>query len=507
MSVLPLLSAPLTALRAACLLLLLPLLLAPPLAAQEGEAADEAPPSEEEIARQELLQDAALRLWTGDLDGMIERRMIRVLVVPSRIFYFTDNFRQRGITYEALRIFEEKFNKERKLKKTDYVHVVFVPVSRDRLLPALVEGLGDIAAAGLTVTPDRQALVDFSLPFTDTMTEVLVTAPGFPAIATVEELSGQEVAVRRSSSYYESLVALNQRLEAAGKPEVAITLVDELLEDDAIAEMVNAWLYPATVMDLPTAELVAQVFDQITLHKEIALREGGQIAWAIRKDSPLLKEAADAFVKANEVGTSDINTLIRRYLQSDKFIRNVASEGEQAKFAAVVELFKQYSGQYGFDWLLMIAQGYQESTLDQSVRSPVGAIGIMQVLPETAAGNPINIDDISNEEANIHAGVKYMRFMVDEYFADPAIADVDRYLFAFAGYNAGPNRIDRLRKKAADKGLDPNRWFNNVELLVSKEVGRQPVDYVANIFKYYIAFKRLEELKAAQDAAEQKLAQ
>lgn len=495
--------------RLSVFLLLLLLWVAAPLATARGEEDPAAPavPTESQIREQDALMKFALTPWTGDLDGMVKRRMIRVLTVYNRIFYFTDRFQERGVTYELMKAFEEEVNKKLGLKSIDRVRVVLIPVSRDRLLAGLAEGIGDVAAENITITPEREQSVDFSVPFTDKVREVLVTGPASGAIASIEDLAGQEIVVRKSSSYYESLIALNERFRSEGKPEIVITLADELLEDDDIAEMVNAGLYPAMIMDLHKAKLWAQVFDKIAVHPEIALREGGRIAWAMRKDNSQLKAVLDDFVGTHKVGSELTNILIKRYLRSTKFVNDVSAASEREKFELTVAVFQQYASEYNFDWLLMIAQGYQESKLDQSVKSAVGAVGIMQVLPKTAAGHPIGIPDITDAEANIHAGIKYMRFMVDQYFSDPAISALDRHPFAFAAYNAGPNRIDRLRRKAADQGLDPNVWFDNVELLVSKEVGREPVDYVANIFKYYIAYKRIEEQRLVHDQAKERAAQ
>jgi membrane-bound lytic murein transglycosylase MltF len=478
-------------------------------AAFAAMGADEttAPTESAEQKAVDALIEAALKPWKGDFDGMVKRRMIRVLVTYNRVLYFTDKYRQRGITYDAMKIFEDELNKKLNLKLLDRVHVVFVPVSRDKLVSGIEEGIGDIAAANLTITPDRLEIVDFSSPFADTVKEVLITAPGSPPIATIDDLSGQEVAVRKSSSYYESLLALNERFKAAGKPEVQITLADEDLEDDAIAEMVNAGLFPAMIMDLHKARLWSKIFTKMTVHPDIVLREGGQIAWAIRKDSPKLMAVINDFVVKHKVGSSATNQLIKRYLGSTKFVNDANAASERKKFDEMVGLFHKYSEEYHFDWLMMIAQGYQESGLDQGARNPSGAVGIMQVLPTTAAGNPINIPDITVADHNIEAGVKYMRFMVDQYFDDPAINEVNRHLFAFAGYNCGPNRIDRLRKKAAAQGLDPNKWFNNVEVMVAQAVGQETVNYVGNIFKYYVAYKRIEDQRLASEQAKQAIQQ
>jgi len=133
----------------------------------------------------------------------------------------------------------------------------------------------------------------------------------------------------------------------------------------------------------------------------------------------------------------------------------------------------------------------------QSVRNPSGAVGIMQVIPQYAAAPPISIPNVEIAEGNIHAGAKMMRNIADTYFNDPKLDPLNKILMTFASYNAGPNRIADLRKRAEGEGLDPNRWFGNVELIVARDVGEQTVQYVSNIYKYYVAYKlTLEESKA-----------
>jgi membrane-bound lytic murein transglycosylase MltF len=253
--------------------------------------------------------------------------------------------------------------------------------------------------------------------------------------------------------------------------------------------------------------LWSQVFTNIVVHREMPIAEKGSVATAMRKDTPLLKEAMNAFLKTRDVGSEFANVLLNRYMKSNRWIRNANATSERRKYEALVDLFEQYGEQYDFDHLMLIAQGYQESTLDQSIRSQAGAVGVMQVLPTTAAGSPIFIPNIEETEPNIHAGVKYMRYIVDEYFDDPEIDPVNRMLFAFASYNAGPNRIARLRKLGPEYGVNPNEWFREVELIVQSKVGMEPVNYVGNIYKYYLAYKRIQKLHADNAAAEEQLRQ
>ena len=135
----------------------------------------------------------------------------------------------------------------------------------------------------------------------------------------------------------------------------------------------------------------------------------------------------------------------------------------------------------------MAAQGYQESGLDQNVKSKVGAVGAMQVMPAT--GKDMNVGDITQIEPNIHAGVKYIRFVIDQYFKNEPMDRLNKGLFAFASYNAGPARVRQLRAEAQKTGLDPNVWFNNVERVAAQRIGRETVQYVSNIYKYYVAYQ------------------
>jgi len=427
---------------------------------------------------------------TGDIDQLLEERIIRALVVHNKMFYFLDKGRQRGSSYELLKEFEKFINKKQK-SKTLGIHVVFIPVPRDRLLPDLKAGRGDIAVANLTITDERSEQVDFSRPMVSGISEVLVTGPTAPEISSVDELSGEIINVRPSSSYHEHLTKLNERFRQQGKSPVGILPVNEYLEDADLLEMVNAGLIPMIIVDSHKAEFWAGIFDKIKVHPQIAINENGSIAWAFRRNSPGLKALVDEFIAKHKKGTLFGNIIYKRYLKSNKWARNNLNQKEIDKFNKVVGLFQKYSRQYSFDYLMVVALAYQESQLDHRKKSPVGAVGIMQMLPSTAADRNVGIPDITELENNIHAGSKYLRFLHDRYFLDESIEPLERMLFTFAAYNAGPAKIARLRREAVKMGLDPNVWFNNVEVVAAKRIGRETVQYVSNIYKYYTAYRML----------------
>jgi len=433
-----------------------------------------------------------LQPWTGDFEAMKARRLIRVLTVRNPVFYFLDGPLEAGVTYESAKAFEEVVNAGVR-DASKKVSVLFFPVRRDELIPRLLAGEGDIAMAQLTITPDRLDQVDFSDPFATNVSEIVVTGPSAKPVQRLDDLAGLELYVRESSSYAEHLREINVQLAARGLPPAVVTPADETLETGDILEMVATGLVPATVSDDYTARLWAQVFPDLVLHEDIAVNSGGRIGWAFRKNSPQLSAAVNAFAKTHRQGTLAGNVLINKYLKTTKWVKNARSAGDIERFRGMVDLFRKYAEEYDFDWLLMAAQGYQESGLDQAKRSPVGAIGVMQVMPETARDRSVGIPDIEKLESNIHAGIKYNRWVADNYFNDPGIDRNNRALFAFASYNAGPNRIARLRKEAAEQGLDPNKWFNNVEVVVARRVGREPVQYVSNIYKYYLVYRMLAD--------------
>jgi membrane-bound lytic murein transglycosylase MltF len=371
------------------------------------------------------------------------------------------------------------------------------------LLPALAAGKGDIAASSLGVTEERQKLVDFSTPMVSDAKVFIVSGPASPAISSVDDLAGKEVFVRKSSVHYEILTALNRRFATENKPAVVIKEAPEELEDEDLLEMVNAGLMPLTVTIDYLAHFWKQVFPNIKVHERAALLTGGNIAWAIRKGSPQLKAAVDDFGARHAKGTAIGNQILARYLKNAKYVKDASSEAERQKFLALTQYFQKYGDQYDVDWLLMGAQGYQESQLNQALKSPVGAIGVMQVMPKT--GKELGVGDITAVEPNIHAGVKYMRWMIDQYYGKEPMTKLDKALFAFASYNAGAGRIAQLRKEAAKRGLDPNVWFHNVEYVAAEKIGPETVTYVSNIYKYYIAYNLLMEARSEKAQALEKM--
>lgn len=443
--------------------------------------------------------------WTGDFDAMLQRRYLRALVANSKTQYYVVNGVQHGSSYEYLKAFEEWVNQKypRKVKHTQF-HVVFVPVSRDAMLSRLAAGRGDLAVGNLEITPERAKAFDFSDPLATGVKEIAVTGPRSPVLHSVDDLSGQEVFVRKSSSYWEQLAALNVRFKSQGKALIKLRQAPEDLEDEDLLEMLNAGLVGIVITNAYLPNLWGKIYTNIRPNPGVVLADSGQIAWAMRKNSPQLKAVIDEFVKTHKQGTLFGNSVIGRYALSSKMLKNAIAPDELKKFQDTVALFQKYASQYSVDYLLMMAQGFQESTLNQDAKSRVGAVGIMQLMPATGA--QMKVGDIRAKDANVHAGVKYIRFVIDNNFAGEPMDETNKLLFAFAAYNAGPGRIHSLREQAAKQGLNPNVWIDNVELVAAAKIGMETVTYVANIYKYYIAYKLIAAQESEKKATEESIA-
>lgn len=438
----------------------------------------------------------SLPVWTGDFDVMLAKHAVRVVAPYSRSLYNVDRGQERGIAAGLLRDFELFLNQKYKAKLGGRpITVAISAVTREQILSSVAQGVADIGVGDLTITPERLRLVDMPEAQKNVVIrEILVTGPKSPQIDSVDDLSGKTVHVRRASSYYDSLVALNDRMRQAGKAPVTIVLVPNALEDEDLMEMLNAGVVQAIVIDDWKAKLWSSALTKLNVHPDIVLRDDGHAGWAIRKNSPLLEaEIRDYFDHwLPKHGTEQYR--LAKAIKQMKQIGNPTEAAELKRFESTVALFDKYGGQYDFDPLMLTAQGYQESQLDQNKHSSVGAVGVMQLMPAT--GSQMKVGDIHVIDANIHAGAKYMDQLMAQNFADTHFTEVNRTLFAFAAYNCGAGNVAKARKEAVRRGLDPNVWFNNVEIVIADRIGMETTTYVRNIYKYYVAYKLIQDAKA-----------
>jgi membrane-bound lytic murein transglycosylase MltF len=448
---------------------------------------------------QNEIMEHANEPWRGDLDGMTERGFLRILTVHNPLFFSFDGAEEKGMVAELGKLLEDHLAEE--IGRVRSPTIVLMPVSRDELIPGLIKGRGDLVMGNLTITPERQKLVDFGPPIHPNVDELVITGPAVKNISLLDDLVKTGLYVRPSSSYFEHLQALNARREAQGKQPIPITEADENLEDYDLLDMINAGVLKAVVVDSHKAAFWEQVFDKIEVHRDISVHSGNRIAWAMRKDSPGLMKSITAFSETVKKGSLLGNILRERYLGNTDWLDNALEDEDRERYEETIEIIKRYAGKYEFDWLIIAAQAYQESRFDQSKRSSAGAIGVMQLMPTTAADEAVGIPDIADLENNIHAGVKYLHWIRETYYSDEAIAPLDRVLFSFAAYNAGPGNMKRARRRAKRLGFDPNRWFGNVEIGMYRAVSGEPASYVRNIYKYYVTYQGLEKSRQAREKA------
>jgi membrane-bound lytic murein transglycosylase MltF len=445
--------------------------------------------------------------WTGDLDVLLKHRVIRIGVPYSKTLYYTVKGVQYGIAYESGKAFEDYLNRKYPQKDKNIKIEVFCFVTpREKAVSNLNGGTLDILIGGIAITPERQKLVDFSDPVVSDTKEVVVTGPNSPQLSSVDDLSGKEVFVRETSAYWEHLERLNKRFQTEKKPSVMIRAVPEDLDDEDILEMVNAGLLSTSIVNDWNAKLWSQLLTKLKVHSDMAIATGESLGWAVRKNSPKLLATISNFLTAHRQGTAFGTQLLAKYTGSTYMLKAALSPEGMKRFERTAGIFRKYSDKYGMDYLLMMAESYQESGLDQQAKSSVGAIGVMQVMPDTGA--EMKVGDIHEEEANIHAGIKYFHSMMERLYGNEPMNDVNKVLFTFAAYNCGPARVKRLREEASQKGLNPNIWFDNVEVIAAHRIGAETVTYVSNIYKYYVAYKLIavqeEQRRKARESFQEK---
>lgn len=317
---------------------------------------------------------------------------------------------------------------------------------------------------GVSAGPYRVLSLECSLPARD-----LRSSPA--------DLSGKSVNVRQSSSYFESLNTLNDKLAGQSKPAVRIVPMPDALEDEDVLQMLNAGLFEYTVVDSWKAKLWAVVLPKVKVHDDVVLRSGGTIGWAIRKQSPRLQAEIEGFYKMAS-GQGLIEARLANYREILQNAAKSSTGSATTSFDRTLTLFRKYGKQYPFDPLMLAAQGFNESQLNQSTASQATAV--------TATPPPLPTGATLGK--NVEASKKYVDQLMAQHFPDAKFSETDRTLFTFASYKAGPDNIARMREEATKRGLDPNQWFNNVELVAAQELGTETTTYVRNIYKYDVAY-------------------
>lgn len=435
---------------------------------------------------------------TDDLPGILERGTLRILTTCSRTnFYFLDG-QGHGFEFRLLKEFVDYLSTGHPSGQVRLI-AQFIPLPPQDLVPALLDGRGDLVAADLHIARGCRTGASYTEPYLTGVNQVLISHVSQTGLDRAEDLSGRTVHVAGSTGCQAALARFSRSLVQKGLEPVDIRQVDPSLTIEDVLELVSAGVYQLTVADSHIAGPWAKVSDSLRLHERITFAEDVAIGLLVRENNDKLKGSLNDFLLKHKKGTRMGNIYFRRYVQqSPTFGRSLNDEGLWS-FAGHADLFKEYGRRYGIDWLLIGAVAYQESRLNHNSLSEKGAYGIMQVMPVLAKEQRIGIKDLRALENNIHAGVKYLHLLMTQYFQDSGISERDRLLFALAAYNAGPKAVQRARKEADRRGLNQDEWFNQVELCILDMIGRETVNYVRQVNKRYVSYAlALQTLEARQ---------
>lgn len=442
------------------------------------------------------LGDFVTEHYRGDLENILQKNLLRVITSKNSFDYFIHNGKHGGYQYEMVKAFVDTLNqKYRKGKGIPDIKFVLLPVRSELMIPMLLEGKGDLIAARLTITDQRKKRVRFTVPYR-TVDEKIVVHADSKSIDSLDDLSGMEITVRESTSYFESLGLMNRQLEKEELAPINIHKADEFLETESLLALVASKRYFASVADSIVASTAVSLYAELKVVSSVPLRKEGKLAWAVAPNNVSLQKTLNEFLPRYQQGTLLGNMAVKKYFQNSRQIKVMTGllddDSERRSLSVYDALFQKYANQYGFDWRLMAALSYQESGFKQSAFNRSGATGLFQIKPQTAAESYINIPNIkgrSNAENNVHAGIKYLSWIKGRYF-DPieGMREPDRIRMALAAYNTGPRTLLRARAQSKAMGLNPNIWFHNVELVLLAMRKTEPVKYVSDINQHYLSY-------------------
>jgi membrane-bound lytic murein transglycosylase MltF len=434
-------------------------------------------------------------VYTTTLAGVLERRYLRVVTSKNSFDFFIHDGKRGGYQYELVKAFTRHLNRKYvKGRKEVPIQFDLLPVADDQLIPMLLAGRGDMIASRMTITPERQEQVLFSVPYRE-VDELVVTHGLTGDHRFLHDLAGQRVSVRRSSSYYTSLQALNEQLESEGKERIHIDTVDEELGTEAILAMVAKRALDFSVADSIVAETAVAVWPELRILTGMEVRKGGQLAWATTHAAQDLATEMNAFLPRYRHGSLLGNVAVQKYFEPDHSLHARIDGERTAPLSPYDDLLRLHAERYDFDWRLMAALAYQESRFNPLASNRSGAVGFFQIKPMTAREPYIGIPDVKgpeNVENNIHAGIKYLAWIKQRYFDSiPEMSEDDRMRMAMAAYNAGPRTLINARNRAVKMGLDPMLWFRNVEIALLTMRKTEPVKYVSEINQRYVSYQML----------------
>jgi membrane-bound lytic murein transglycosylase F len=423
-----------------------------------------------------------------DLPALQEKRSIRLITYQSPTNLFYKNGKVVGFEYMLLNRFA---------KQNDMRVDLVLASSHEEMKSLLIEGKGDVIAASLPRQSMKSKELAYTEPYMYAAPVVVGRASGEP-IVDIQDLDGRRIYLPVESPYRAHLETLRQWHGI----DFQILGAEPNMNTEATLFMVSQGMYDLTV--LPSHQIVSEFKRQIGLRAEFALGEPESNVWVVRSGDTRLLANLNNFIR-NIYKKDYYNTLYTKYIRSPR-----PQNGNSRLLAKFDQLspwdreIQEAAEKYDFDWRLIAAQMYQESGFNPSALSPVGAEGLMQIMPATA--EELGVIDANDPGQSINAGVAYLGQLRDSFKEELLLED--RIWFSLAAYNAGPGRLNQVRKYTQELGLDPNRWFNNVEtamLKLSRPVERdgeqvvfcrcgQTVVYVREIKTLYQNYINLTEI-------------
>ena len=443
--------------------------------------------------------NTAPEIWSGSYSEMLQRGEIRIAVPYDRTIYISDKGTPRGLSVEISKGLARWINaKYAAQSRSKPLSVKLVPTRSAELLNSLTTGRADIVLGDIglyePIPNSQQFIINHS---SKAEQEVLVTGPSSPPLQKMTDLSGQTVYGSRNTNFQTTLSALNKELKREGKSPVNLISPLGDLDDEDLLEMLNSGLISYVIVGDWKFKLWQSIYRNIVMHQELSAKDAGWVGWVVRSSNQDLNDDLLDFYQSDDFEKSRSAFRQEDYKEHLKGLKDPIDKTSWARFESMKPLFDRYGAEYKLNPLFIASLGFQETLLNQSAVSGVGAIGVMQLMPAT--GMSLGVGDIHLLEPNIHGGADYMNQLISKYFPDAQFEGNNRSLFAVASYNIGPNNVAKARDQAKQFGFDPDRWFGNVEFIATERMGYEPMIYVRNVYKYYMSYRlKLKEIQSIQ---------
>jgi len=420
---------------------------------------------------------------------MLAKGEIRVAVPYDRMLYLNIKGQQQGLSVDMARAFEQWVNeKYASRQKKKIIKVIIVPSVRKDLFAKLRRGDVDVVLGDLGLyqeTSQSSGLLEHKVFKPEH--EVLVTGPSSLSVKSLYDLSGETVYVGRNTNFFDSFAALNTKLIAENKLPIKLVSPVGKLDDEDLLEMLNDGLIPFVIVSQWKADLWQQIYSRLIVHHGISTDDSGWLGWAVRKANPEVLKDLESFESSPYLAKARQAFRLSNYKIKTQSLKDPLTKPALSRYESMKGLFNKFGEQYHLNPLFLASLGFQETQLDQNVIGSNGAIGVMQLMPNT--GESMGTGDIHELGPNIDAGAKYLEQLLTNSFPRLNLSGDNRSLFAIASYNMEPNNLAKALTAARKFGFDTNEWFGNVEFMAAEAMGLEPMIYVRNVYKYFVSYQ------------------